>query len=370
MPLPGVTISIKDGALGRLAQGATNAFGLIGGSDKTATYNKITVVTDERQIASFGAGTLSEALTRAFELGASIVYAVALPANADNAGHLAAVDLLLAHPDLKEFIAIATPTEKTLWAAFDTKLEAAAAAHNYTFGVVQARAATATETAAAYETALSSAAERGTVRSKRLQICAGSHTFINSAGAEVTQNLITTYLGALQNRLPHHGPDAVKYGALPGVTAISPAFNDTQTLRLQDAGYTVLRHYYGIPGYFINLARLATDVTSDFDTVETIRVINKVSRQVRRQQLAYVNANIALDGSPEGLLQFKQQSELPLKNMITAGEISDAEVIIPDGQDIIGTKTVRVKVRIKPLGKLQTIETELSYTKETANGLA
>ncbi len=378
--LPGVKISIQDGALGRLAQGSTNAFGLIRVADKlpnptdetktidNPNLNKITTVTDPQTIVeNFGENTvLGKALIRAFDLGATKVYAYAVK---DTAQHAAAVDALLADTNLKEFIAVADPTEHAFWSTFASKLNKAAEKHNYTFGVVQARAQDSNKDTdfsdyvknlIATDVKKNSKAIRGSLLDKRLQICAGNHSYIDTSGTEQTAPFFYSYIGALQNRLPHEGPDAFKYGALPGVVSVSPAFNDQQTLDLQNADYTVARQYYGVPGVYVNLARIAAGNKSDFDTVEKIRIINKVSRQVRRQQLTFVNANVVLDGSTEGLLQFKQHSELPLKAMINAGEVSGAEVIIPEGQDIIGTRTVKVIIRVKPLGKLSTIETTLS----------
>jgi hypothetical protein len=77
------------------------------------------------------------------------------------------------------------------------------------------------------------------------------------------------------------------------------------------------------------------------------------------------------DGSPEGLEMFVAQSENPLKIMENAEEISSGYVVIPAGQNILSTKTLRTKIRIVPLGKLSYIENEIAYANpalEVSNG--
>jgi hypothetical protein len=101
--------------------------------------------------------------------------------------------------------------------------------------------------------------------------------------------------------------------------------------------------------------------------------MDKACRQVRTAQLIYLNdvVKVGGDGSPEGLEMFVAQSENPLKIMENAGEISSGYVVIPEGQNILSTKTLRTKVRIVPLGKLSYIENEIAYSNpalEVQNG--
>jgi hypothetical protein len=102
---------------------------------------------------------------------------------------------------------------------------------------------------------------------------------------------------------------------------------------------------------------------SDYDLVERRRVMDKACRQVRAAQLPYLNSNVRIgaDGSMEGLEVFTAQSKSPLDLMKTDGEISSGSVVIPDGQNILSDKTLRVKIRIVPLGKMSYIEDEIAY---------
>jgi hypothetical protein len=48
--------------------------------------------------------------------------------------------------------------------------------------------------------------------------------------------------------------------------------------------------------------------------------------------------------------------------MITNKQISDGYIAIPEGQNILSTKTLRTKIRIVPLGKMSYIENEIAYS--------
>jgi hypothetical protein len=54
--------------------------------------------------------------------------------------------------------------------------------------------------------------------------------------------------------------------------------------------------------------------------------------------------------------------------MVTNGEISSASIVVPPGQNILSTKTIRMKIRIVPLGKLAYIENEIAYSNPALGG--
>ena len=103
---------------------------------------------------------------------------------------------------------------------------------------------------------------------------------------------------------------------------------------------------------------------SDYTLVERRRVMDKACRLIRAAQLFFLNDGVRVgkDGSPEGIKLLVAQSESPLKIMVSDGEISSGSVIAPEGQNILATATLKLKVRIVPLGKLSYIENEIAYS--------
>jgi hypothetical protein len=283
---------------------------------------------------------------------------------ATNGEVLEAVETILDAKLGIEWIAVSGISSAALWAALATKAEGAAEIFQYLFFIVQARYAVADETVDQWAMALAGA-ERGTVASTRLEVCAGWIEEADANGQVDTRPLIGVYCGKLAQRGVHQGPDAVRYGSISAATAIKPdGLNDGHIETLKNAGYVTARKIIGLNGIYITSGQMMSETGSDYDLVERRRVMDKACRQIRAAQLFYLNdvVKVGADGSPEGLEMFIAQSENPLRIMKTNGEISDGYVIIPPGQNILSTKTLRTKIRIVPLGKMSYIENEIAYS--------
>jgi hypothetical protein len=140
--------------------------------------------------------------------------------------------------------------------------------------------------------------------------------------------------------------------------------NDGHIETLKNSGYVTARKIIGLNGIYITSGQMASESGSDYDLVERRRVMDKACREIRVAQLPHLNDNVGVgaDGSPEGLQMFIAQGEAPLRTMITNKQISDGYIAIPEGQNILSTKTLRTKIRIVPLGKMSYIENEIAYS--------
>jgi hypothetical protein len=313
---------------------------------------------------TFAAGVYKEGDTFSFNTTAP---------QATNGEVLAAVDTILEAKKAIEWIAVAGISTAALWAALATKAEGAAEIFQYLFFIAQARYKADGETLDQWVNALTGS-DRGTVASTRLQVIAGYIEEADANGQVDVRSLIGTYCGKLAGLPVHQGPDAVRSGSITAATALKPdGINDGHIEALKNAGYVTARQIIGLNGIYVTSGQIMSEAGSDYDLVERRRVMDKACRQVRTAQLIYLNdvVKVAGDGSPEGLEMFVAQSENPLNIMVNAGEISSGYVIIPEGQNILSTKTLRTKVRIVPLGKLSYIENEIAYSNpalEVSNG--
>ena len=283
---------------------------------------------------------------------------------ATNGEILEAVEKILDAKRLIEWIAVAGVSSTALWAALAMKAEGAAEVFQYLFFVAQARYAADGETVDQWAMALAGA-ERGTVASTRLEVCAGWIEEADANGQVDIRPLIGVYCGKLAQRGVHQGPDAVRYGSVSAATALKPdGINDGHIETLKNAGYVTARKIIGLNGIYITSGQMMSETGSDYDLVERRRVMDKACRQIRAAQLFYLNdvVKVGADGSPEGLEMFIAQSESPLRIMKTNGAISAVYVVIPPGQNILSTKTLRTKIRVVPLGKMSYIENEIAYS--------
>jgi hypothetical protein len=298
-----------------------------------------------------------------FEEGDLYSFSASAP-SATNGEVLAAINTILEAKLSIEWIAVAGISAAPLWAALATKAEGAEGIYQYLFFVAQVRYKAASETLDQWVNALCNT-ERGTVTSTRLQVCAGWIEEADANGQVDIRGLMGTYCGKLAARKVHEGPDAVRYGSITAATALKPeGINDGHIETLKNAGYVTARQIIGLTGIYITSGQMMSEEGSDYDLVERRRVMDKACRQIRAAQLFSVNdtVKVGADGSPEGLQMLVAQSESPLRIMKTDGEISSGTVVIPEGQNILSTKTVRTKIRIVPLGKMSYIENEIAYS--------
>ncbi|GMO47987.1 MAG: hypothetical protein Pg6C_10240 [Treponemataceae bacterium] len=304
-----------------------------------------------------------------FEEGDVFTFSATAP-EAANGEVLAAIDQILdAKPDI-EWIAVAGITAAPLWAALAVKADGAESKFQYLFFAAQARGKNETETLDEWVNALTGT-ERGVTTSTRLQVCAGWIEEADANGQVDTRGMLGVYCGMLAQRGVHQGPDAVRYGSVKAATAIKPdGLNDGHIEALKNSGYVTVRKITGLSGIYITSGQIMCEAGSDYNLVERRRVMDKACRQVRAAQLFYLNdvVKVGADGSPEGLEMFTAQSENPLRIMKTNGEVSDGYVVIPPGQNILSTATLRTKIRIVPLGKMSYIENEIAYSNPALEG--
>jgi len=112
------------------------------------------------------------------------------------------------------------------------------------------------------------------------------------------------------------------------------------------------RKFEGLAGVYVTNGRMKANATSDFRYVEWRRVMDKACREVRVAGLKSMHRE-ATDTGVEALRSDLQQV---LDVMRGNAEIVSGRIVIPEGQDFIGTSTIRVKVAIVPVGTFRQIE--------------
>ncbi len=301
-------------------------------------------------------------MDRGFESGDYFTFSTTAP-QATNGDILEAVDTIIDAKKAIEWIAVAGVSNAALWAALAAAAQGAEAIYQYLFFVAQARYKKEGESIDEYVNALTGE-ERGVTTSTRLQVVAGWVEEADSNGQVDVRGAIGVYCGMLAGRKEHEGPDAVKFGSVKAATAIKPdGLNDGHIEALKNAGYVTVRKIIGLKGIYITSGQMMSDEGSDYDLVERRRIMDKACREIRVAQLPFLNdtVKVGADGSPEGLEMFIAQGEAPLRTMKTNEQISHGFIVIPEGQNILSTKTLKTKIRIVPLGKLSYIENEIAY---------
>lgn len=257
-----------------------------------------------------------------------------------------------------EWIHVVGPTDSAAWVAFDALAESEfAAKFRFLHLVCETRAPGENETIDAWVAALVDEADGVSLR--RTNVVASQ---VIADG--VLQNAAARYCGRLSTLRVHQSAGRVIDGPIAGVTALGPLdtdgieqVNDGHIELLDAAHYTTFRRHIGIGGVYVTNARMMVADTSDYRWVEYRRTMDKACREVRVAGLRSEHR----EATASGLEALKGDLRQPLAVMRGAGEIVAARVDIPDGQDVIATSTVRVKVGIQPAPAMRFIEVDIGF---------
>ena len=101
---------------------------------------------------------------------------------------------------------------------------------------------------------------------------------------------------------------------------------------------------------------------SDYQYAEDVRVLNKIIREVRKEALQHLQEDIDLTDTQKELGKIAEYVKAPLDKMVEAGEISDAEITVPNGQDVQTSKSLSMVVRYASRGYIRSILVDLGRT--------
>jgi hypothetical protein len=136
---------------------------------------------------------------------------------------------------------------------------------------------------------------------------------------------------------------------------------------LNDKGYIFLRKFTkeGLAGTYHNDSPTAVSETSDYAYIENNRVIDKASRNIRTFVLPQLNSPLVVnsDGTlfEDTVTVFQSLTERGLESMEKDQEISAFAVTIDPTQNVLSTSTLKVSVKIVPVGVARNIEFTIGY---------
>lgn len=259
-----------------------------------------------------------------------------------------------------EWVHVVGESTKDLWYAVATQQKTLADTyHKPLFFVLEARKKQANETVDDYAIALSK--EKKDIQNYDIQVVAARSIYtrmdnttreINNAGivcgwyaqAAVQQSIGETKTFSISEKK---------------MLQLMPKGIEQYLSLLDDSNYLTFRKYDGLSGFYVTNARMMCPENSDYRYAEDSRVKNKIIRQTRKQALTELQVDVDMtdvQGSLEAIAKF---IEIPLDKMARKKEISKARIVVPEGQDILVTETMYVKIRFVPIGHIREIEIDL-----------
>lgn len=160
----------------------------------------------------------------------------------------------------------------------------------------------------------------------------------------------------------------VKDGAMSGVS-VGYLTNGARADRIavgelgtiHDKGYIFLRKHTGKGGFFFNDDPMCAALTDDYFSLSNGRVIDKAHRIAYATFLEELLDNVLVDERtgkivPTVLKYYESKIERAIDLEMTAkGEISGVQAFVDPNQDILATSTLNVELRITPVGTNRTI---------------
>ena len=159
-------------------------------------------------------------------------------------------------------------------------------------------------------------------------------------------------------------------GYLTDGRAIS-AFSDAQVAAIHDKGYLVFRNWTGLSGVYFVDEPTATGANDDYSTISNNRVIHKALTLAYAEYLTEVNNEVSItaDGkiNPAQVAYFRQKINNSLKqNMLNKEEVSGVSVTIDSSQNVISTNDIDIVLRVTPVAYGKTISISLGFQNPSA----
>lgn len=292
---------------------------------------------------SFNAGTLFKFSTVAPQASVSSV--------------LKGIQVLLNSALIYENIHVCGESHVALWTALDVLAKQAEADYRYCYFEADAVYKTAEQTTDEWVQSL--IAERSNFASTRVGVHAAFGTVVDmTSGRQAVRNLGGIIRGYVATIKRQESPGAVELGGLSGITNIQPMdLNNAHILALDNAGYTTVRKFIGLNGIYVTNGRLMSEEGSDYGQEENRRVMDRSCDLVRAAALRKIKSGATVEGI--GALEaFLSHS---LNTQIGEGEIVKGRVVISEGQDVLATSKLKVKIRIVPVAIMREIEIDIGF---------
>lgn len=161
-------------------------------------------------------------------------------------------------------------------------------------------------------------------------------------------------------------------GALPGVTSIT---HDEFRSELMDQKlFTTLRTHQGVSGYFVTNCRLMSPPGSDYEFIQHGRVMDVATSTAYLSMLQFLSSSVRTTNKgtidPRDAARIEKTVKDALRAQLldpdnaqgTPGHVSALDAAVDLTNIIQVSKTLKIKIAIRPLGYVKTIDETLSFS--------
>jgi hypothetical protein len=370
-PFDGYRVAIK---VSRAAPNlAANTAAVQVSLDDGETYGPELAVPGTGIVALAGTGLLATFSNSSFVVGDRYEFRTAAPA--PNLSDIAAAfERMLASSSDVELVHVVGPADATAATALDLLAAGALTDHKPRIILLEARAARADETAAAWRADIKD--DFDGFESDRIAVCAGEADYYAVLGKRYVRRSIGTLVAARASLVPISEDLAfVARGNLPGVLSIT--HDEDSSPDLNAARFITTRQHQGLPGYYITNPLLMAAPGSDFALLQRRRVWDRAYRVLRRVVLPFLSADLnvnpagvdapltagGIDEIDAGTIEDRATDALSdalIKS--TPQHVSGVSVTVDRSNNILTTEELIVDFSIVPKAYAKTIRGRLGFT--------
>lgn len=260
-----------------------------------------------------------------------------------------------------EYIHVVGESDTPLWAALAAEADTLFSQfHKPVFFVCEAKKKAENESLDDYVQGLIEA--RGTVSSYRIQVVPARAEIAALDGRIKNVNGASMVAGLYSKARVSQSIGEVREFPLTPVIKLLPEGIEDYIQTLDEAKFVTFRRYIGLEGFYVTNARMFAPDGSDYQYAETVRTMNKAVKEVRKAALIEIQSQIDPTDVEGSVKAFKEFVQLPIERMVDDKDLISGEVIIPEGQDVLGTSKLQVKVSAVPMPIMREIEIEFALT--------
>lgn len=145
--------------------------------------------------------------------------------------------------------------------------------------------------------------------------------------------------------------------------------NKTQRETLETKRLIFLKTYTGYSGVFFNDSYTMDLATSDYNSIERMRTMDKACRGVRTYLLPYVGGNVKLDADTgrigeDTIALLKNEGNRYLEQMERDEELSGYRVNIDSRQNVLATSKIEIVIQKVPMGVSRILSIKMGYAEK------
>lgn len=263
-----------------------------------------------------------------------------------------------------EFIHVVGPGSQALWAALSIEADKFFNTYKYPiFFVSETRNIKETD-ASVDDYVQTLLAEKQGIANKYIQVVSARALYNKMDGSVKDVNCAGIVCGLYARARVSQSIGETREFPVQGITKLMPEGIENYHIEsLDEAKYLTFRQYIGLAGYYVTNARMMCPDGSDYTYAERTRVSNKLAKQVRAKALLELQKEVDMSDVDKSLAVTAEFIQEPIDLAVENKEISSGRIVIPEGQDILGTEKLNLIIRYVPKGHYREIDIDLGIEK-------